>query len=74
MCGRYVLVQKLETIEKRFNVKSPEGIVWNASYNISPGQLSLVITSEFPNYIDLMQFGLTPFKDKKKMYLFKRKI
>jgi len=70
MCGRYVLVQKLETIEKRFNVKSPEGLVWNASYNISPGQLSLVITSEYPNYIDLMQFGLTPFWAKKKMYLF----
>jgi len=71
MCGRYVLVQSLETIEKRFNVKSPPTLKnWKPFYNIAPGQLSLVITSEFPNYIDLMQFGLTPFWAKKKMYLF----
>lgn len=70
MCGRYVLVQKLEVIEKRFNVKTPEGFEWNASCNISPGQPALVISSDYPNYIDKMQFGLTPFWAKKAMYLF----
>jgi len=70
MCGRYVLVQKIETIEKRFNVKSPPGLEWKASYNISLGQKAPVITSEHPNYLDFMQFGLTPFWAKKQMYLF----
>ena len=70
MCGRYVLVQKLEVIEKRFNVEAPKGLEWKASYNISPGQSALVISSEYPNYIEKMQFGLTPFWAKKAMYLF----
>lgn len=69
MCGRYVLVQKLESIEKRFNVKAPVGFLWSPSYNISPGQLAPVITSEHPKHIDLMQFGMTPFWAKKSMYL-----
>jgi len=70
MCGRYVLVQKIETIEKRFNVEAPKGLNWEASYNISLGQMAPVITSEHSNYIDLMQFGMTPFWAKKQMYLF----
>ena len=70
MCGRYVLVQKIETIEKRFNVKSPEGLSWSPSYNISLGQMAPVITSEHPNFLDLMQFGMTPHWAKKQMYLF----
>jgi putative SOS response-associated peptidase YedK len=70
MCGRYVLVQNIETIEKRFNVKSPEGYSWSPSYNISLGQMAPVITSEHPNFLDLMQFGMTPHWAKKQMYLF----
>ncbi len=69
MCGRYILVQKVETIEKRFNVIAPIGLLWKASYNISPGQMAPVITSEHPKYLDLMQFGMTPFWAKKQMYL-----
>ena len=70
MCGRYVLVQKIETIEKRFNVKSTEGLEWKPSYNTSIGQLAPVITSDHPQHLDLMRFGLTPFWSKKQMYLF----
>ena len=70
MCGRYVLAQKLEVIEKRFNVEAPKGLEWKASYNISPGQSALVISSEYPNYIEKMQFGLIPFWANKAMYLF----
>jgi len=70
MCGRYVLVQQLEAIEKRFNVIAPKNLEWKASYNISPGQMAPVITSQYPNNLDLMQFGLTPFWAKKPMYLF----
>jgi putative SOS response-associated peptidase YedK len=70
MCGRYILVQKLEDIEKRFNVIAPEDLEFKASYNISPGQYAPVITSENPKSIELLQFGLTPFWAKKPMYLF----
>jgi putative SOS response-associated peptidase YedK len=70
MCGRYILVQKVESIEKRFNVAAPKGFEWKASYNISPGQMAPVITSEHPKFLDLMQFGLTPFWAKKQLYLF----
>ena len=69
MCGRYILVQKLELIEKRFNVTAPAGSVWKPSYNISPGQLAPVITSENPGELQLYRFGMTPFWAKKAMYL-----
>ncbi|MCK5846719.1 MAG: SOS response-associated peptidase [Bacteroidales bacterium] len=70
MCGRYVLVQKTEVIEKRFNVSVDNGFSWNANYNISPGTFAPVITSASPKKLQLMQFGLTPFWAKKQMYLF----
>jgi len=68
MCGRYVLVQKVETIEKRFGVKAGN-IEFEPSYNISPGMYAPVITNENPKELQLFQFGLTPFWAKKPMYL-----
>lgn len=70
MCGRYILVQKIETIEKRFNVKAVEGFEFRPSYNISPGSFAPVISSEDPKTLSLYQFGMTPFWAKKPMYLF----
>ena len=70
MCGRYIEVQKVETIEKRFNVKATDGLDYQPSYNISPGQRAPVITSERPDQLQMYQFGLTPFWSKKPMYLF----
>jgi putative SOS response-associated peptidase YedK len=70
MCGRYVLVQKIEVLEKRFNIKAPEGFEYKPSYNISPGQYAPVITDENPRELSLFQFGLTPFWAKHQMYLF----
>lgn len=69
MCGRYVLVQKLESIEKRFNVSAPAELEYTPSYNISPGNKGLVITSENPRELQSLTFGLTPFWSKKPMYL-----
>ena len=71
MCGRYVVVSTVEVIEKRFNVTVPElplNII--PSFNLGPGSLAPVITSEEPNKVQFFQFGLTPFWAKKKMYLF----
>ena len=69
MCGRYILVQKLELIEKRFNVSTPQGVEWKPAYNISPGQLAPVITSDHPKELQLFRFGMTPFWAKKPMYM-----
>ena len=70
MCGRYILVQKIEVLEKRFNVTAPADFEFTPSYNISPGKYAPVITSENPKILQLFQFGMTPFWAKKKMYLF----
>jgi putative SOS response-associated peptidase YedK len=71
MCGRFVLVDKLEVIEKVFGSKLPEGpSAYTPNYNISPGQLSLVITNDHPGLLQYFQFGLTPSWAKKQMYLF----
>jgi putative SOS response-associated peptidase YedK len=74
MCGRYVLVQKVETIEKRFNVAAAEGFDIRPRYNISPGSLAPVIYNEEPKALHLFQFGLTPFWAKKPMYLFNARV
>lgn len=70
MCGRYVLVQKAEVVEKRFNVTIPPEVEWTQSYNISPGQYAPVITNDNPREVQMFQFGMTPFWAKKPMYLF----
>ncbi len=71
MCGRFVLVDKIEVIEKTFNAKLSEGsILFSPSYNITVGQKSLVVTDENPNQLNYYQFGLTPSWAKKQMYLF----
>jgi len=70
MCGRYVLVQKVEILERRFNVTVPSDFDFQPSYNISPGKFAPVITCENPRELQLFQFGMSPFWAKKKMYLF----
>ena len=67
MCGRYVLVQKQEIIEKRFNVSFDINEEFYPSYNIAPGNKSLVITNNQPDKVQLFRFGLTPFWAKKNM-------
>jgi putative SOS response-associated peptidase YedK len=74
MCGRYVLVQKVEVIEKRFNVKAPEGFDYIPNYNIVPGSLAAVITNENPRQLDLMRFGMTPFWAKKPVLLINARV
>ena len=65
-----MLVQKIEVLEKRFNVTIPADFDFQPSYNISPGDYAPVITSEAPRQLQLFRFGMTPFWAKKKMYLF----
>jgi putative SOS response-associated peptidase YedK len=70
MCGRYIIVSKLKKIEKRFNASVKSGDVkLESNFNIAPGDLAPVITSESPNNIEFFRFGLQPFWAKKPMYL-----
>lgn len=72
MCGRYVVVQKWEELEKAFNAV-PSFITepYIANYNTGPGSYApVVILKDGKPIIENMQFGLTPFWAKKKMYLF----
>lgn len=74
MCGRYVLVQNIEVLEKRFNVTLPIHFDWQPSYNISPGKIAPVITSENPRELQFFTFGLTPFWAKKRSYFFNARV
>lgn len=55
------MIQKLEALERRFNITVPDTIHFSPSYNISPGKYAPVITNENPHEIQLYRFGLTPF-------------
>ncbi len=68
MCGRFILVDKIEVIKKEFNVRFDGN--FQPDYNISPGKNALVITGENQSQLQLFQFGLTPYWAKKQMYLF----
>lgn len=70
MCGRYILVQKLEVIENRFQVSVKEPEKYKPSFNIGPGRTAAVITTSAPRELQFFTFGLTPFWAKKRMYLF----
>lgn len=70
MCGRYVVISKLKAIEKRFGTIPTPDDLFGPMSNISIGNKAPVITNEAPKQIQLLEFGMTPFWAKKKMYLF----
>jgi putative SOS response-associated peptidase YedK len=69
MCGRYVVVTKVEKIEKRFNVVANEASNFIPNTNISHGNYAPVISSDHPNKLQLFQFGFTPHWAKKQSYV-----
>lgn len=64
MCGRFILVQKLEAIEKRFNVVANFDNPLTPNYNIAPGTYTPVVASDNPKSLQMMRFGMTPFWSK----------
>lgn len=68
MCGRFILVQKLETIEKRFNL-SPSLFDLSPSYNTGPGMYTPVVASNSKRCLQLFRFGMCPSWAKKDMFL-----
>ncbi len=71
MCGRYVLIDKLESYEQRFQAMAQHmpAHAFLPNYNVVPGALAPVITNDKRNEIQFFRFGLTPFWAKKPMYL-----
>ena len=70
MCGRYIIVSKIEKIEKRFGVSGGQlQAEFEPNHNVAPGDHVPVITQEKPDQIQLYRFGLRPFWSKKPMYL-----
>ncbi len=70
MCGRYVVISKLKTIEKRFGTQPIPEDLFGPSPNISIGNYGPVIANNYPDQLQLFQFGMTPFWAKKPMYFF----
>jgi putative SOS response-associated peptidase YedK len=70
MCGRYVTVSSVKTVEKRFNVHAPEHVVkaWRPNTNVSHGEAAPVVASNAPDHVQLFQFGFTPHWAKKQFY------
>ena len=69
MCGRYILVQKQEVIEKRFNANFENQSDYSPSFNIAPGQYAPVIINDGKNVIKMFRFGLTPHWSEKSKIL-----
>lgn len=69
MCGRYIQIQTVEEIQKRFNVDVPDNLEIKPNFNVSPGDYAPVITNNDPHEVQLFKFGLTPFWAKKQMYI-----
>jgi len=71
MCGRYVTLSSVQSIEKRFQVEAapdvPDRLQPNA--NVSHGEYAPVITNDAPGTLQLQQFGFTPRWAKKQFYM-----
>lgn len=70
MCGRYISVQKKETLEKIFDVEFKSDINYSANYNISVGDYAPVITNLEPGKIQMFRFGLNPAWLKKPRFIY----
>lgn len=69
MCGRIIVIDSVEVIEKRFKL-GPQNFTFEPLYNAGIGSYTPVITQEQPEQLQLFQFGLTPSWAKKPSYLF----
>ncbi len=70
MCGTYVIVTKIKTLEKKFRVQAVPELDFETNSAVGIGDKGLVITSEDPDQLQSFRFGLTPYWAKKPMYLF----
>ena len=71
MCGRYVTVSTVQTIESRFQVQAAPDVSaqWRPNANVSHGEAAPVIASDSPRTLQMQQFGFTPRWAKKQFYM-----
>jgi putative SOS response-associated peptidase YedK len=69
MCGRYVTVSAIKTVEKRFDAVAVNPEHFTPNTNVGAGALAPVITSAHPREVHFFQFGFTPAWAKKNMYV-----
>lgn len=70
MSRMFILASALEKIEEKFHVHlSDHAKVLPASYNISAGNSTYVVTCESPHELQAYRFGMTPYWAKKPMDL-----
>ena len=71
MCGRYVTVSTVQTIENRFRVQTTPDVSaqWSPNANVSHGEAAPVIASDNPSTLQMQQFGFTPRWAKKQFYM-----
>ena len=71
MCGRYVTISSVQSIEKRFQVEATSDVLnrLRPNANVSHGEYAPVITSDAPGTLQLQQFGFTPRWAKKQFYM-----
>ena len=65
MCGRFINLNTVEKIKKIFSINNLDNIKYNISYNISPSQLSLIITNSKFLKIEKAKWGFD-FYDKQR--------
>ena len=65
MCGRFSLTKEEAEIEKRFNARFYSNDLVKR-YNVAPSQLTLVITEQEPESLQLYRWGLIPSWAKEK--------
>jgi putative SOS response-associated peptidase YedK len=61
MCGRYTLAGKPIDLEKQLRANLLHGAKVEPSYNISPGMEVLAVTSDQPDVIRAITWGLRPY-------------
>lgn len=67
MCGRYAIVTKIKEIEKKFGVTAAPTFSFVPNTNVSAGEYAPVITSDAPQTLQTLRFGLTPHWAQKSM-------
>lgn len=58
MCGRFVLTTDAQVVQQEFNLDSLPQLA--PRYNIAPSQPVSIITSDKPNELSIVQWGLIP--------------
>lgn len=69
MCGRYVIVSSVETMEQRFGVKAAKPKTFIPNTNLSPGDVAPVISNSDPGALQFFTFGFSPSWADKRRYL-----